>query len=73
MKLVPLNETQADGLTRNRNISWDGWDLLIWSPNPHGFTNPRGAYRNGRWGMLNRIPVNAEGNWMVPVKYVRSS
>lgn len=71
MKLIALDEKQTDRLTRNRNISWNGWTLEIFSPNPHGFTNVKGVYRNGRWGMLNSIPVNSDGKWMVPAKYVR--
>lgn len=71
MKLIPVDEKQADALTRNRNITWEGWDLLIWSPNPHGYTQQRGAYRHGRWGILTRVPVGTDGKWKVPARYVR--
>lgn len=71
MQLIAIDEKQADNLTRQKNIWWEGWDLMIWFPNPHGFTKPYGAFRNGRWGMQNRIPVNTEGKWEVPARYVR--
>lgn len=70
MKLIPIDETQANELTRNRNIRWEGWDLLIWSPNPHAEMQVRGAFNDGRWGIMNRVTVGTDGKWRVPAKYV---
>lgn len=55
------------------DIRWDGWDMLLWKPTHYGFTNKRGAFHNGRWGMETRIPVNGDGKWRVANKNVRHS
>lgn len=73
MKLVPIDEKSANSLVRQRNVWWEGWDLMFWSPDSSGraWTNRRAGFRHGRWGYLTRVPVNSEGKWEVPAKYVR--
>lgn len=55
------------------DIRWDGYDIVIWKPTHYGFTNKRGAFRNGRWGMETRVVVGNDGSWKVPFKSVKSS
>jgi hypothetical protein len=53
---------------RGTDVRWDGWDMVFWIPTRHGFTNKRGAFRNGRWGMESRVTVSNDGIWTVPAK-----
>jgi hypothetical protein len=55
------------------DIRWDGWDIVLWKPTHHGWTNPKGAFRNNRWGVESRFVVNSEGIWKVPQKNVKNS
>jgi hypothetical protein len=51
-------------------IRWDGWDMVIFKPTAYGFKDVKGAFRDGRWGVEKRIPVNADGQWEVSKKDV---
>ena len=53
------------------DIRWDGWELVFFKPTRHGWSNKKGAYRNGRWGMESRVTVTNAGLWNVPTKNVR--
>lgn len=45
------------------NAQWSGWDIEIFKPTPAGFTNKRGAFRNGTWGTLTRVSPDDKGIW----------
>lgn len=45
------------------NASWDGYDILMFKATPSGFTNKRGAFRNGTWGILTRVSPDDKGIW----------
>ena len=49
------------------NATWNGHTLEIFKETPSGYTNPRGAFRNGRWGILTRIEPNENGRWVFRV------
>lgn len=71
--MLVLNHSEAhkfvrDSRRRGVDVRWDGWTMVFWKPTHHGFTNVRGAYRNGRWGMESRVPVGDDGLWKVPGK-----
>lgn len=48
---------------------WDGWNIVIWKPNPNGATNKKGMFRKGRWGIADRYSVKSDGTWRIPTKY----
>ena len=50
---------------------WENYNLLIWKKNPNGFTSINGMFRKNTWGQINVIPVNDQGVWVLPKKYVR--
>lgn len=54
------------------DVRWENFDMVFWKPTHHGFTNKKGAYRNGRWGMESRVVVSEKGTWEVPAKNVKS-
>lgn len=51
-------------------IRWEGWDMVIFKPTHWAYKDVNGAFRDGRWGVEKRIPVNADGNWEVSKKDV---
>lgn len=55
------------------DVRWENYDMVFWKPTHHGFTNKKGAYKNGRWGMESRVVVSSQGTWEVPSKNVKST
>ncbi len=57
--------------TKSQESFWENYDLLIWKQSANGFTNTKGMFRKDQWGVTERIPVNENGIWKLPTKYVR--
>jgi hypothetical protein len=45
------------------NASWNGWNLELFKPNPSGYSNKRGAFRNGTWGILTTVSPDSQGKY----------
>ncbi len=50
---------------------WENYDLLIWNKNINGYTSKNGMFRKNSWGTAERIAVNENGLWKLPIKYVK--
>jgi hypothetical protein len=50
---------------------WDNYDLIIWKKNHSGFTDLKGMFRNNSWGIADRVSVDSNGIWVLPLKYVK--
>lgn len=50
---------------------WENYDLLIWNKNINGYTSTNGMFRKNTWGTAERIAVNNNGIWKLPIKYVK--
>lgn len=71
MKFATLDYDQAHAVVnRNHFLRWDGWDIVTWRKDPKGFTNARGEFRSGSWGITFRYPLQDNGTWKVPQNYV---
>lgn len=57
--------------TKNQESYWDNYDLLIWKQDPNGYTSKNGMFRKSKWGIAERVSVNKQGTWKLPVKYVK--
>lgn len=57
--------------TKSQESFWENYDLLIWKQSAGGFTDVKGMFRKDQWGVAERISVNENGIWKLPVKYVR--
>jgi hypothetical protein len=57
--------------TKSQESYWENYDLLIWKQSAGGFTDVKGMFRKNQWGVAERISVNENGIWKLPVKYVR--
>lgn len=55
----------------NQESYWDNYDLIIWKKDYTGYTNVKGIFRKGSWGISERVAVNDSGVWRLPNKYVR--
>lgn len=70
MKTLTLNYDEAhDFISKNsrRGYFWNGWDIVRWVPNPSGFMQENGMYRNNTWGLSYNFPLNDDGTWSVKV------
>ena len=71
MKYVKLTYDEAHRLVEaNKFLEWDGWDIKTWRQDPNGFSDTRGEFRNGKWGIKFTYAVRKDGTWSVPVSYV---
>lgn len=52
-------------VAKNRNLEWDGWDVVHINPKASSFMKPRAVFRNGEWHVATRYPVTEDG-WTVP-------
>lgn len=78
---------EASQYSPDLDIRWEGWDLIIHTPTPWGFSNPEGAFRKqrivkrrgktvtlpARWGMEVRVSPDEKGIWKVSHKNVKSA
>jgi len=55
----------------NQESFWQNYNLFIWKKNSTGFTDKKGMYRNNTWGIAEIVPVNDNGIWDLPKKYVK--
>lgn len=56
--------------TKNQKSFWNNYDLIIWSKNSSGYSDKRGMFLK-EWGMAEIIPVNEQGLWKLPKRYVK--
>jgi len=62
-----IKKSQSEKL----NSFWENYDLLIWNKNTNGYTSKNGMFRMNSWGTVERIAVNENGVWKLPIKYVK--
>lgn len=63
-----LNYEQAHKFVEeNENTFWHGWTMIQFVPTPRGATHPKGMFRNGKWGIANRVEPTVRGEWRVKV------
>ena len=71
--MLNLNELGVEVFMRrahNLNPYWDNYDLMIWKKDSNGFSSIKGIFKDG-WGTAERIVVNGDGIWKLPIKYVK--
>lgn len=52
-------------VAKNKNLSWNGWDVVSLKWNPVAYTKPTGAYIRGKWYTRFVYPVTESG-WNIP-------
>jgi hypothetical protein len=57
--------------SKNLDIYWNNYSLVVWNKNDGGFFSTSGAYRNNSWGIKKEFLVNEKGAWALPSRYVK--
>jgi hypothetical protein len=66
MNIKSLEKMEAI-VKKQRNLSWDGWDVVSTFPNPRGWSRADGVFIKGRWFTKKVYPVTSNG-WDIPDK-----
>lgn len=69
MKITSLKQME-DIVSKNRILSWDGWNVVSMLPNKAGWMREDGAYLKGKW-YTKRVYEITEAGWKIPSKLVR--
>jgi hypothetical protein len=57
-------------VSKNNNLSWDGWDVVEMVRSDKAFTSKFGALKNNVWYLKKTFVISKDG-WEIPDKYVR--
>jgi hypothetical protein len=69
MKQVKSLEKMEKIVSKNKSLSWDGWNVVELAKNPAAMFKLNGARVEGVWYLKNTFVVNQDG-WRIPSKYV---
>lgn len=71
-----LNLASAEEfVSNNRNVHWDGYDIVTHVPNDKAYFTDKGRFDrdSGSWGLEYRVGPDSQGNWTVRVAGTRRS
>lgn len=68
MKQITSLEKMEKIVSRNKSLSWDGWNVVELIKNPGAIFKPNGARVKGVWYTKNIFIVDQDG-WRIPSKY----
>jgi hypothetical protein len=66
--LVKSLEKMEDIVSKNKSLSWDGWNVVELIKNPSAVYKNNGVMINKVWYIKNIFTVDHDG-WKVPNKY----
>ena len=69
ISVISLEKMEAI-VSKNSNLSWDGWDVVEMVRSDKAFSSNQGALKNNAWH-LKKIFVVSRTGWEIPDKYVR--
>jgi hypothetical protein len=55
-------------VSANKQLRWDGWDIIERYESHKGYSNKFGSYINKKWGIDTRFKLTRHG-WQLPNKY----
>lgn len=56
--------------SKKQKLFWKNYDLVIWNKNSSGYSDKNGMFLK-EWGLAEIIPVNKDGLWKLPKRYVK--
>jgi hypothetical protein len=68
--LVSSLDQMESIVKKNKELMWDGWDVIHFYHSDKARTSKFGIRVNGKWCMHKRFPIESNG-WNVPNKLVR--
>lgn len=69
MKTITSLETMEDIVTKNKQLSWNGWTVVETVISDKAYFSKFGIYKNGKWQIQKEFIPSANG-WELPDKYV---
>jgi len=69
MKTITSLETMENIVTKNRQLSWDGWNVIETFPSDKAYSSKFGIYKNNKWQIKKEFIPSNKG-WEIPDKYV---
>lgn len=63
-------DTMEKIVKKNKNLFWQGWDVLYRYPNPVAWKQIDGVFVKGKWFTQKRFELTSKG-WDIPKKLVR--
>jgi hypothetical protein len=66
--LINKLETMESIVKKNKNLRWDGWDILDLKRSEAARTSPNGIRINNEWYLHRRYLLGHKG-WDIPNKY----
>jgi hypothetical protein len=68
--IISSLEKMEEIVRNNRQLSWDGWDVVKLVPASTAWKSPSGVFIKNRWYLRNRFRL-MENGWKIPEKLVR--
>ena len=68
--LVTNLEDMQKIVDSQKDLSWDGWNVVEMYVSDKGATSKFGAYKNGKWH-LKKVFTPSQNGWDIPDKYVK--
>jgi hypothetical protein len=69
MKTITSLKTMENIVTKNRQLSWDGWNVIETFPSDKAYSSKFGIYKNNKWQIKKEFIPSNKG-WEIPDKYV---
>jgi hypothetical protein len=69
MKQITSLETMENVVSKNRSLSWDGWNVIELIKDPKAMFKSSGILVKGIWYIKKIFVVDQDG-WRIPSKYV---
>ncbi len=66
--IIESLETMESIVKKNRNLRWDGWNVIDLKKSEMARTSPSGIRINGEWYLHKIYYINTNG-WDIPNKY----
>jgi len=74
MANISLTYDQAHSLVEKHSKNgffWEGYTLVKWTPNPNGYMQKNGMFRNNQWGFASKYQVTKNGTWEISEKLAK--
>ena len=68
--LISSIENMEKIVSKNKELKWDGWDVVHFYPSEKARTSKFGARVNDKWCMVKRFEITEKG-WDIPNKIMR--
>lgn len=74
--MLTLGIKKVEAFVKNQqelgnDISWNNYTLEFFRPAEQAIYSKDGAFRNGKWGYINRSEVNDKGLWEIDFRNIR--